>query len=268
MIPDNLSGIKAQNLNKMKNIIKSLLIAIFAITSVATDAQENKKIKVLFVLTSHDKLGNTGKSTGSWIEEFATPYYYFLDKGIEVVIATPNGGQAPIDPKSTDPSFQTASTKRFYADKNAQKALSTTVKLTGAKQQDFKAVFYPGGNGPMWDLATDKNSIKLIQDFYYHNKPIAFVCHGSAALVNVKDKEGKYLIEGKKLTAFCNTEEAAVELTNVVPFSLEDKSEERGAKYSKGADWSSYVVEDGLLLTGQNPQSSEEVAAKLLSKIK
>jgi putative intracellular protease/amidase len=260
-------GKEVQKINKMKNIMKSLLIAVFAILSFATYAQKNTKTKILFVLTSHDKLGDTGKPTGSWIEEFATPYYYFLDKGIEVVIATPKGGQAPIDPKSTDPSFQTPSTKRFYADINAQKALSTTVKLEGVKQQDFKAVFYPGGHGPMWDLSTDRNSIKLIQGFYDNSKPIAFVCHAPAALVNVKDKEGKYLIAGKKITAFSNTEEQAVELTKVVPFLLEDKLKENGANYSKGADWSSYVVEDGLLLTGQNPQSSEEVASKLLSKI-
>ncbi|WP_431244421.1 type 1 glutamine amidotransferase domain-containing protein [Flavobacterium sp. P21] len=183
----------------MKNQIKSLFIALFAIASIATNAQENKKTKVLFVLTSHDKLGDTGKPTGSWIEEFATPYYYFLDKGIDVVIATPKGGQAPIDPKSNDPSFQTPSTKRFYADKNAQKALSTTVKLETVNQKNFKAVFYPGGHGPMWDLSSDKNSIKIIQDFYNNNKPIAFVCHAPATLVNVKDKSGKYLIAGKKL---------------------------------------------------------------------
>lgn len=252
----------------MKNIIKSLFIALFAISSFATIAQENKKTKVLFVLTSHNKLGDTGELTGSWIEEFATPYFYFLDKGIEVVIATPNGGQAPIDPKSNDPSFQTPATKRFYADQKAQNALANTVKITSVKQKDFKAVFYPGGHGPMWDLATDKNSIKLIQDFYNNSKPIAFVCHAPAALVNVKDKDGKYLIAGKKVTGFTNNEEAAVGLTKVVPFLLEDKLKERGGKYSQGSDWSSYVVEDGLLLTGQNPQSSEEVATKLLSKIK
>lgn len=252
----------------MKNIIKLLLIAFVAITSLTTYAQKEQKTKVLFVLTSHDKLGDTGEATGSWIEEFATPYYFFLDKGIDVVIATPKGGLAPIDPKSTDPSFQTPATKRFYADKNAQKALSTTVKITTVKQKNFKAVFYPGGHGPMWDLATDKNSIKLIQSFYNNNKPIAFVCHAPAALVNVKDKDGKYLIAGKKVTGFSNTEEEAVKLTKVVPFLLEDKLKENGANYSKGADWSSYVVEDGLLLSGQNPQSSEEVAAKILSKIK
>ncbi|MBS7254015.1 type 1 glutamine amidotransferase domain-containing protein [Flavobacterium branchiicola] len=250
----------------MKNIFKSAVIALFAVLSAL--AQENKKTKILFVLTSNDKLGDTGKPTGSWIEEFATPYYYFLDKGIEVVIATPKGGQAPIDPKSNDPSFQTPSTKRYYADKSAQKALSTTVKLSAVKEQDFKAVFYPGGHGPMWDLPNDKNSIKIIQSFYNNNKPVAFVCHAPAALVNVKDKNGNYFIAGKKLTAFSNTEEAAVELTKVVPFSLEDKLKEHGGVYSKGADWSSYVLEDGLLITGQNPQSSEQVASKILAKIK
>ncbi len=251
----------------MKNTIKSLLVAVFAIASLAAYAQKDQKTKVLFVLTSHDKLGDTGEATGSWIEEFATPYYFFLDKGIEVVIATPKGGQAPIDPKSNDPSFQTPATKRFYADATAQKALANTVKITAVTQKGFKAVFYPGGHGPMWDLATDKNSIKLIQDFYNNSKPIAFVCHAPAALVNVKDKNGNYLIAGKKVTGFSNTEEEAVKLTKVVPFLLEDKLKERGGKYSKGADWSSYVLEDGLLLSGQNPQSSEEVATKLLAKI-
>ena len=252
----------------MKNIIKSVFFAIMVMANFVAYAQKDKKVKVLFVLTSHDKLGDTGKPTGSWIEEFATPYYCFFDKGIEVVIATPKGGQAPIDPKSEDPSFQTPATKRFYADKEAQKALRTTVKIKAVSQRDFNAVFYPGGHGPMWDLATDKNSIKLIQDFYNNSKPIAFVCHAPAALVNVKDKVGKYLVAGKKVTGFTNTEEAAVGLTQVVPFLLEDKLKERGGKYSQGSDWSSYVVEDGLLLTGQNPQSSEEVATKLLSKIK
>tara|TARA_R110000868_G_scaffold822_1_gene6083 strand:- start:10110 stop:10868 length:759 start_codon:yes stop_codon:yes gene_type:complete len=251
----------------MKNTIKSFIIAIFALTSIATFAQKEQKAKVLFVLTSHNKLGDTGELTGSWIEEFATPYYFFLDKGIEVVIATPKGGQAPIDPKSNEPSFQTPATKRFYADKNAQKALSSTVKITSVTQKNFNAVFYPGGHGPMWDLATDKNSIQLIQDFYNNNKPIAFVCHAPAALVNVKDKNGNYLVSGKKVTGFTNTEEGAVGLTKVVPFLLEDKLKEHGGQFSQGSDWSSYVVEDGLLLTGQNPQSSEEVASKLLAKI-
>jgi len=252
----------------MKNIIKVAFVVLMAITGVIGYGQKKQKTKILFVLTSHDKLGDTGKPTGLWIEEFATPYYYFLDKGIEVILTSPKGGQVPIDPKSTDPSFQTASTKRYYADKNAQKALAATVKLTSVKQEDFNAVFYPGGHGPMWDLATDKNSIKIIQDFYNNGKTVALVCHAPVALVNVKDKNGKYLIANKKVTGFANTEEEAVGLTKVVPFLLEDKLKERGGIYSKGADWGSYVVEDGLLLTGQNPQSAEEVASKLLAKIK
>lgn len=264
---NDISLFKDIKLNTMKTIIKSLLVAILATVSLVTYAQKGEKTKVLFVLTSHDKLGNTGEATGSWIEEFATPYYFFMDKGIEVVIVTPKGGVAPIDPKSTDPSFQTSATRRFYTDKNAQKALNNTLKITSVKQKGFSAVFYPGGHGPMWDLGTNKNSIKLIQSFYNNNKPIAFVCHAPAALVNVKDRDGNYLIAGKKVTGFTNTEEEAVGLTKVVPFSLEDKLKQRGGKYSKGSDWSSYVLEDGLLLTGQNPQSSEEVAIKLLSKI-
>ncbi len=251
----------------MKNII-NLTIAIFmAVGSTNILAQTNKKMKVLFVLTSHDQLGNTGKKTGFWIEEFATPYYYFTDKNIEIVVATPKGGQAPIDPKSNEPGFQTESTKRYFTDAKAQKLLSSTKKLSAVDQDNFDAIFYPGGHGPMWDLATDKNSISLIQSFYNHNKPIAFVCHGSAALVNVKNANGDYLISGKKVTSFCNTEEDAVQLTKVVPFSLENKLKEKGAIYEKGADWSSFTITDGLLLTGQNPQSSKEVAEKLLDKI-
>lgn len=241
---------------------------VLAMTGVIGYGQKQYKTKILFVLTSHDQLGDTGKATGLWIEEFATPYYFFKDKGIEIVLASPKGGQTPIDPKSNDPSFQTASTKRYYGDKNAQKALSSTVKLTSVDQKDFDAIFYPGGHGPMWDLATDKNSIKIIQDFYNNGKPVALVCHAPAALVNVKDKNGKYLIANKKVTGFANTEEEAVGLTKVVPFLLEDKLKERGGIFSKGADWSSYVIEDGLLLTGQNPQSAEEVSSRLLAKLK
>ncbi|KIC89085.1 dimethylallyltransferase [Flavihumibacter sp. ZG627] len=234
----------------------------------AAKAQVTKKEKILFVLTSHDKLGNTGKPTGFWIEEFATPYYYFTDKGYEVVVATPNGGQAPIDPKSNEPSFQTEATKRYFKDAPTQKVLASTQKLSAVKHNDFAAVFYPGGHGPMWDLATDKNSIHLIQQFYASKKPVAFVCHGPAALVNVKDNSGNYLVNGKKITSFCNTEEDAVQLTKIVPFPLESKLKERGAVYVKGSDWSSFAVEDGNLITGQNPQSSELVAEKLLGQIK
>jgi len=251
----------------MKNIPKAIIAFAIAINFTNAHAQVNKKIKVLFVLTSHNQLGNTGKPTGFWIEEFATPYYYFTDRNIEVVVATPNGGQAPIDPKSNELNFQTESTKRYFSDSAARKVLSTTKKLSSVTQKNFDAIFYPGGHGPMWDLATDKNSVALIESFYESNKPIAFVCHGSAALVNVKLPNGDYLIKDKKITSFCNTEEEAVQLTKVVPFSLENKLKERGGIYQKGNDWTSFVVEDGLLLTGQNPQSSKEVAERLFEKI-
>ena len=227
----------------------------------------DKKPKVLFVLTSHDQLGTTGKKTGFWIEEFATPYYYFFDRNIDVVVATPKGGQAPIDPKSNEPDFQTEATKRFFKDEASQKILSQTEKLSQVNEQEFDAIFYPGGHGPMWDLSNDTRSIDLIRSFYKSNKPIAFVCHGSAALVNVKGDDGSYLIAGKKLTGFSNTEEEAVQLTKIVPFSLEDKLIDRGAVYEKGADWSTFIVSDGLLLTGQNPQSSHLVAEHLLKMI-
>ena len=242
------------------------VLAFFSFFSLA--AQTEKKRKVLFVLTSHDQLGSTGKKTGFWIEEFATPYYYFMDKNIDVVVATPKGGQAPIDPKSNEPDFQTESTKRFFNDVVSQKVLAQTKKLSQVDEREFDAIFYPGGHGPMWDLANDKSSIALIKSFYERNKPLAFVCHGSAALVNVKDDKGRYLIEGKKITGFCNTEEESVQMTAIVPFSLEDKLKEGGAQYEKGADWSSFTVTDGLLLTGQNPQSSLLVAEHLLKMIK
>lgn len=253
---------------KMRKIFKLTLIVAFSIFSNITDAQNTNKTKVLFVLTSNEKLGDTGKKTGSWIEEFATPYYYFLDKGIDVIIATPKGGQAPIDPKSTDPSFQTDATKRFYADKNAQDALSKTIKLTSVKQDEYKAIFYPGGHGPLWDLSSDKNSVKLIEAFYNNNKPIAFVCHAPAALKNVKSLDGQPLVKGKKVTGFTNTEEEAVKLTRVVPFLVEDMLKENSGLYQKGNDWTSFVVTDGLLITGQNPQSSYSVAVELYNKIK
>lgn len=239
-------------------------IVLISLISQTLLAQDTKPKKLLFVLTSHDVLGNTNKKTGFWIEEFATPYYFFKDKGYEIVVATPKGGQAPIDPKSNEPAFQTSATKRYFADSPTQTILSKTVKLASVNQKDFDAVFYPGGHGPMWDLVNDKASISLIQDFYNHQKPIAFVCHGSAALVNTKDKNGKYLIDGKKITGFCNSEEEAVQLTKVVPFALESKLKERGAIYEKGTDWSAFAINDGLILTGQNPQSSELVAEKLL----
>lgn len=252
----------------MKTMMKITMFMAFVMSFGLMNGQTAKKIKVLFVLTSHDQLGNTGKKTGSWIEEFATPYYYFVDNGAEVTVVTPKGGQAPLDPKSNEPSFQTESTKRYFTDDKAQKLLGKTKKISEVSYKDFDAVFYPGGHGPMWDLATDASSAKLIASFYNHNKPVAFVCHGPAALVNVKDAAGNYLIKGKKVTAFTNTEEEAVQLTTVVPFSLENKLKERGAVYEKGKDWSSFTVTDGLLLTGQNPQSAKKVAEELLEKIK
>lgn len=252
----------------MKNVVRIVLLAVFAFSAISVSANApGKKLRVLFVLTSHSELGTTGKPTGFWIEEFATPYYFLKDRGVEVVVASPKGGQAPIDPKSNEPAFQTASTKRYFADADAQKVISNTVKLSTIVTNKYDAVFYPGGHGPMWDLAEDPNSIRVIQEFYYSKKPIAFVCHGSAALVNVKDVNGKYIIDGKRLTGFCNSEEMAVQLTQVVPFSLEDKLRECGGLYEKGADWSSFVVEDGQLITGQNPQSSEQVAQRLYERL-
>ncbi|HMG90567.1 MAG TPA: type 1 glutamine amidotransferase domain-containing protein [Chryseolinea sp.] len=252
----------------MKKTFGFTLAALAIFNFLSLTAQPERKRKILFVLTSHDQLGSTGKKTGFWIEEFATPYYYFVDKNIDVVVATPKGGQAPIDPKSNEPDFQTESTKRFFKDAVSQKVLAQTKKLSDINEKEFDAIFYPGGHGPMWDLANDKSSIALIKSFYEDDKPIAFVCHGSAALVNVKDDKGRYLIAGKKITSFCNTEEEAVQLSKIVPFSLEDKLKERGAVYEKGADWSSFTVTDRLLLTGQNPQSSHMVAEHLLKMIK
>lgn len=243
--------------------MKYLLFAGLALSGgLAAKAQEKKK--VLFVLTSHSQLGNTGEKTGFWTEEFATPYYALTDQGFEVTIASPKGGQPPIDPKSDLPENSTPATKRLNADKALKEKLSKTIPLSKINQQDFDAVFYPGGHGPMWDLAENKLSAKLIGSFYQHNKPVAFVCHAPAALQHVKDKNGEALIKGKKVTGFTNTEEAAVKLDKVVPFSLEDMLRSKGAKYERGADWQAYAVTDGLLITGQNPASSELVAEKLM----
>lgn len=223
-------------------------------------------MKILIVLTSHSALGNTGEKTGFWIEEFASPYYVLVDAGADVTIASPKGGQPPVDPKSELAEAQTDSTQRFYKDNMAIDKVANTLLLADLKHDDFDAVFYPGGHGPLWDLANDKDSITLIEDFYNHQKPIAFVCHAPAALVNVKAMNGEPLVKGKHLTGFSNTEEEAVKLTKVVPFLLEDELTKHGALYTKGADWSSYTQQDGLLITGQNPGSSE-ATAKLLLKL-
>lgn len=243
-------------------------MGMLSMLSISSYSQNSKKTKILFVVTSHDELGDTGEKTGLWIEEFATPYYYLIDQGVDVVIASPKGGQPPIDPKSELADYQTESTNRFYADSKVQMVFSKTKKLAEVKQKDFDAVFYPGGHGPLWDLSTDKESIKLIESFYNNNKPIAFVCHAPAALKNVKDKSGQPLVKGKKVTGFTNGEEAAVQLTNIVPFLIEDMLKENGAIYEKGADWSSFAVEDGLLISGQNPQSSKLVGEILMTKLK
>jgi putative intracellular protease/amidase len=225
------------------------------------------KMKILIVLTSHSKLGNTGHKTGFWIEEFAAPYYTLKDAGAEIVLASPNGGQPPIDPKSAEPENQTEATKRFDKDKDLQQLLAHTKKLSEVVADNFDAVFYPGGHGPLWDLSNDKQSINLIESFWKSKKPVAVVCHSPSVLIHVKDENGDALVKGKKVTGFSNTEEAAVKLTDVVPFLLEDELKKLGAIYSKKEDWASYVIEDGLLISGQNPASSNEVAKHLLSRL-
>ncbi|MGL5111192.1 MAG: type 1 glutamine amidotransferase domain-containing protein [Flavobacterium sp.] len=222
--------------------------------------------KVVFIVTSHDQLGNTGEKTGFWTEELAAPYYALADQGIQIDIATPLGGQPPIDPKSADPASATEDTKRFDADTALLEKLKNTKKLSEINPSDYDAVFYPGGHGPLWDLAEDKISEDLIATFYSQNKPVAFVCHAPGVLKNVKIK-GEFLVKGKKVTGFTNSEEAAVGLTAIVPFLVEDMLQKNGGMYSKAADWNSYVVEDGLLITGQNPASSKAVADKLLAQL-
>ena len=250
----------------MKKITLFTIITLTAACISATAQNKKGMKKVLFVVTSHDKLGNTGEKTGFWTEELAAPYYELLDKGVIIDIATPLGGQPPIDPKSEDPSAATEDTKRFDADTELLAKLKNTHKLADVKESDYDAVFYPGGHGPLWDLAIDKNSSTLIEAFYTNNKPVAFVCHSPAVLKNVK-VNGEFLVKGKNVTGFSNTEEAAVGLTDVVPFLLEDALQANGATYSKVGDWQPYAVEDGLLITGQNPASSKLVAEKLLNQL-
>lgn len=224
-------------------------------------------MKVLIVLTSHGELGNTGEKTGFWIEEFASPYYVLADAGAELTLASPKGGQPPVDPKSESADAQSSYTKRFYGDYDLIDKVAHTLKLNEINEAEYDAVFYPGGHGPLWDLATDVISIALIENFYKNNKPVAFVCHAPAALLKVKAPDGEPLVKGKEVTGFSDTEEEAVKLTKVVPFLLEDELKKLGALYSRGDDWSSYVKADGLLITGQNPASSEAVARLLLKAI-
>lgn len=224
-------------------------------------------MKILMVVTSHDKLGDTGKPTGFWLEEFAAPYYVFKDAGAEVTIASPKGGQPPLDPASDSDDAQTDATKRFKNDPAAQEALAQTVVLSGVAADGFDAIFYPGGHGPLWDLAEDADSIKLIETFASHDRPIGAVCHAPAVFKHPKGAEGQPLVSGKTVTGFTNTEEDAVGLTKIVPFLVEDMLQANGGKYEKGADWASFVVTDGKLVTGQNPASSEEAARQLLALI-
>ena len=224
-------------------------------------------MKVLMVLTSHDQLGSTGLKTGFWLEEFAAPFYAFKDAGADIVLASPAGGQPPLDPKSDLPDFQTEFTHRFKADPDSQQRLAHTVRLDAVKQDDFDAVFYPGGHGPLWDLAESPVSIALIESFERAGKPIGFVCHAPGALRKVRTAHGAPLVQGRRVTGFTNSEEDAVQLTKVVPFLIEDEFKALGGLYEKGPDWAPYIVEDGRLITGQNPASSEGVAHALLAQL-
>jgi putative intracellular protease/amidase len=221
--------------------------------------------KILIVLTSHDQLGDTGKKTGFWLEELAAPYYVFQDAGAQVTLASPKGGQPPLDPKSDAADAQTDATRRFNADAAAKAALADTAVLSTLRADDFDAVFYPGGHGPLWDLANDADSIALIERFQAAGKPVAAVCHAPAVLRDVKAGNGEPLVKGKRVAGFTNSEELAAGLTAVVPFLVEDMLKSRGGDYSKGPDWQSHVVTDGLLITGQNPASSGPAAQALLA---
>ncbi|UWQ38201.1 type 1 glutamine amidotransferase domain-containing protein [Leisingera aquaemixtae] len=225
-------------------------------------------MKILMVLTSHDQLGNTGEKTGFWLEEFAAPYYVLRDAGAEVTLASPAGGQPPLDPKSDSEDAQTDATRRFKQDDAAQEALANTVKLSSVDADQFDAVFYPGGHGPLWDLAESADSRKLLESFAAADRPIGAVCHAPGVFRHVKGSDGEPLVKGRRVTGFTNGEEEGVGLTDVVPFLVEDMLKDKGADYRKGDDWASYVEVDGKLVTGQNPASSEAAAKELLALLK
>jgi putative intracellular protease/amidase len=227
-----------------------------------------RNMNILIVLTSHDTLGNTGRKTGFWLEEFAAPYYAFLDAGANITLASPLGGQPPLDPKSDDPDAQTDDTRRFQKDSEAQRVLASTRRLSEVQAADFDAVFYPGGHGPLWDLAEDARSVALIETMLAAGKPVSAVCHAPGVLRHAKTADGKPLVQGRQVTGFSNAEEAAVQLTDVVPFLVEDELKKLGGLYSSGPDWQPHVVSDGLLITGQNPGSSVGVARALLERLK
>nr|WP_286948221.1 type 1 glutamine amidotransferase domain-containing protein [Pseudomonas sp. UBA6718] len=224
-------------------------------------------MKILLVLTSYDQLGNTGHKTGFWLEEFASPYYVFKDAGAQITLASPKGGQPPIDPKSDAPDAQTAATRRFAEDAEAQQLLATSLPLAQVRAEDFDALFYPGGHGPLWDLAEDATSIALIERFVALGKPVGAVCHAPGVLRHVKAADGTPLVSGKRVTGFSNSEEEAVALTDVVPFLVEDMLKAHGGVYGRAADWHSHVEVDGLLVTGQNPASSDASAEALLTLV-
>ena len=224
-------------------------------------------MNILIILTSHDQLGKTGKPTGFWLEELAAPYYVFRDAGAQLTLASPKGGQPPLDPKSDQPDAQTAATRRFREDAAARAALAETRQLSTLSASDFDAVFYPGGHGPLWDLAEDPTSRALIEAFYAAGKPVSAVCHAPAVFRHAQDRNGQSLVKGKRVTGFTNSEEAAVQLTDVVPFLVEDMLKAKGGLYQRGPDWQSFTTEDGLLITGQNPASSEAVARLVLKRL-
>ena len=224
-------------------------------------------MKVLMVLTSHDQLGNTGRKTGFWLEELAAPYYTFKDAGVEITLASPKGGRPPLDPKSNEPESRTDLTLRFEKNAAAEAQLDKTLRVDCVRQADFDTVLYPGGHGPMWDLAEDKHSIRLIESFLAAGKTIGVVCHSTGALRHVKAPDGKLLVEGKQVTGFTNGEEEGVGLTKVVPFLVEDEMLKLGAIFSKKANWAPHVVTDGLLITGQNPHSSGPAAKTLMAAV-
>ncbi|PDT12114.1 type 1 glutamine amidotransferase domain-containing protein [Rhizobium sp. J15] len=225
-------------------------------------------MKILMVLTSHDQLGDTGRKTGFWLEEFAAPYFVFRDAGVDVSLASPKGGQPPLDPKSNEPGFQTDDTHRFEADPAAKAALANTTKLAEIRAGDYDSVFFPGGHGPLWDLTNDRHALSLIETMLAAGKPVALVCHAPGILMNVKAPDGTPIVKGRTVTGFTNSEEDAVHLIDVVPYLLEDELKDQGAKFSATADWAVHVVQDGLLITGQNPASSKEGARTLLNALK
>ena len=252
----------------MSDVETRLVGEVSSVCSYFSNQKRKTQLNILIVLTSHGQLGNTGKKTGFWLEEFAAPYYVLADAGAVITLASPAGGQPPLDPKSDEPGAQTSATERFRRDSDAQTALANTLKLSDISSDDYDAVFYPGGHGPLWDLAEDRHSIALIETMYAAGKPVAAVCHAPAVLRNARAPDGSSLIRGKSVTGFSNTEEDAVQLSTVVPFMLEDELQAKGANYSRADDWQPHAVTDGKLITGQNPASSELVAKAVLEKLR